>query len=170
MEEKKQVGYGKIALVNHAESPVAGAILEIEKGKKTDMMFHRLGHKLVYVMVGKLKVSVLKDGVINTLGVNAGASFYIKPGLIYQFEALERSIVVEFVESIKVYDEDTYCVAKAPVEKAKPEDVMKMTPEDTIQNEKVAAVEEVKEKPAEVVEEKPVSKKKPSKKKNKRLN
>jgi quercetin dioxygenase-like cupin family protein len=167
MEEKKaEVGYGKLALVNHADSVAAGAVLEIEKGKKTDMIFHRLGHKLVYVLAGKLKVSVLRDGILNAIGVNAGASFYIKPGLIYQFEAIEKAIVVEFAENINVYNEDIYCIAKAPIVKAKPDDIMKMTQEDVTQN---ANVQEVKKGPV-VEETKSIRKKKPAKKKSKELN
>ena len=167
VEEKKiEVGYGKLALINHDDSIVAGAILEIEKGKKTDMVFHRLGNKLVYVLVGKLKVHVLKNGTLNTLGVNVGSSFYIKPGLIYQFEALEKSVVVEFAENIKVYGEDVYCVIKAPIVKVKSDDAPKIITE----NNTTRVVGNIREdRNIEEIGTKPVTKRKLAKK-NKRTN
>lgn len=111
-EEKSiEVGYGRRALVAHEGCHVGGAIVEIEAGKKTDMVFHLNGGKLLYLLSGKLKVLVLKDGIVNSVNVPAGTSFYIRPGLIYQLEAIEKALAVEFAE-VQTFTTDINCVVK----------------------------------------------------------
>ncbi len=101
--EEKRIGYGKRAVVNAEGTHVGGAIHEIEKGKRTDMLFHIDITKVVYVMSGKLKVWVLRDGQVSSLMVEPGASFFVRPGLPHQLEAEETAIVVEFVSDTDVF-------------------------------------------------------------------
>lgn len=110
-ETKVDVGYGKCALIAHEGFHVGGAVLEIEAGKKTDMIFHLFGGKLLYLLSGKLKVMVLKDGVVNSINVPAGASFYIRPGLVYQLEAIEKALAIEFAQ-VETFTTDISCVVK----------------------------------------------------------
>ena len=166
-------GFGKRMAVEYQDFGVAGAILEIDAGKKTDMVFHCINGLLLYILVGKLRVSVLKDGIINGVNVQAGASFYVKPGLVYQMEAIEKSMVVEFGYS-DTLKTDITCISKGtqlppppaptpdpvvPVPAADPTPVVEVTPEPVVVPDLVPAVEP----DPEPVEE--LSKRKSSKKK-----
>lgn len=105
---KDKIGYGKRVVVSASDSHVGGIVHEIEKGKRTDMLFHLYDEKVVYVMSGKLKVWVIKDGQISSLVVQPGASFFVRAGLPHQFEAEETSIMVEFISNIQNYKEEKF--------------------------------------------------------------
>lgn len=166
VEEKKvDVGYGKCALVAHEGFHVGGAVLEIEAGKKTDMVFHLLGGKLLYLLSGKLKVMVLKDGVVNSINVPAGASFYIRPGLMYQLEAIDKSLAIEFAQ-VETFTTDISCVVKGTqVQKAI--DMVQAATAEAKKTEPVAPVAEPEKEPEApaVVAEPPVTKKRQTRKK-----
>jgi quercetin dioxygenase-like cupin family protein len=136
MEEKKKIGYGKRIVVIAEGIAAGGAVLEIEKGKQTDMVFHMKTDKAIYVMSGLLKVRVLKDGQVTTLNVKPGISFFVRAGLVHQFEAIEDSIVVEFVSDTALYsNSDESIVSLGTKFEETPETVQEgefatMTPED----------------------------------------
>jgi mannose-6-phosphate isomerase-like protein (cupin superfamily) len=114
MENKETasvVGYGKRMSIGHEGFGVGGAVLDMDAGKKTDMVFHRVNGKLLYLLSGNLKVVVLRDGVASSVNVEAGMSFYVRPGLVYQLEAVSRAIVIEFAQP-EAFSSDIYCITK----------------------------------------------------------
>lgn len=163
-----KIGYGKRIVVSAADTPIGGAMLEIDEGKQTDMIFHMNTDKILYVLQGLLKVRVLKDGQITTLNVKPGVSFYIRAGVVHQLEALEISVVLEFVSDTALYkendgDEDTNVVSLGTKPEVIPEVVKEgefatMTPEDEANakpkrpsrpiNRKVTSSKKKKKKPA----------------------
>ena len=54
MADSLKTGFGKRIAITAADASVGGVILEIEKGKRTDMVFHTHTKKLLYVMIVKL--------------------------------------------------------------------------------------------------------------------
>ena len=111
MSEMKEVGFGKHVVVDAENSTVGGAVLEIEPGKRTDTIFHMQYEKVMFVLSGKIKATVIKDGRMSTIDVVAGQSFYVKPGLVHSLEAIERSVVIEFTNT-DMYKHDIHCVFK----------------------------------------------------------
>ena len=111
-DELREVGYGKCVLVKADDhKAIGGAIHEIESGMQTDMFFHRTEGKIVYVMMGKIKATVIKDGKMSSMDVGSGNSFYVKPGLVHQITAVDGSaVLIEFGSSF-LYD-DYSCVFK----------------------------------------------------------
>ena len=164
MSEAKKVGFGNKTLVKHENEYLGGAILEIEAGKKTDMAFHRLTDKLVYVLMGKLAVTVLKDGKMSTIAVDAGNSFFVRAGLVHQLEGLTKAIVVEFVSVFPDYESDVYVISRGtqPAPEAPKVEEKKEEPVP------VAAAQPEPVKEEEVVQQKPAAK--PGKKRNKKAN
>lgn len=140
MEErkKKPIGYGKRVVVSALaqDSRLGGAILEINKGKRTDLRFHMQNSKIIYLMSGQLRVWVLKEGQMTSLTVDPGASFFVRNGVMHQLEALENSIAVEFVSNVELYDDgDEHIVALGTAPEKIPEVVKEgefatMSPED----------------------------------------
>jgi quercetin dioxygenase-like cupin family protein len=131
-----KVGFGEMSVVSDFDVPYGGAILKIEAGKQTDTMFHRVTGKIVYVLSGTLRATVMKNGGVSAIEFETGKSFFIKPGLVYNFYAKEETVVVEFTDP-KSYNEDTYCIFKGTKpdsdstgDSPSPEDVMKMNEED----------------------------------------
>lgn len=104
-----KVGFGRrITVVGSSSStPVGGAILEIDAKKKTDMVFHLTTSKVFYLVTGKLKINLLRDGKVSSIVVSEQKSFEVPPGLIFQLEGVaDRSMVVEFSSNPAVYMRD----------------------------------------------------------------
>ena len=129
-----KTGYGRKVVVKHEEFCMGGNILEIEVGKRTDMIFHLQNRKIVYVLLGKVNVIVLTDGKMAKMEMNKGASFAVKEGLIYQIEGVEKSVIVEFLSHLDDKNPDVRCVSKGSVEEivapAAPAANVVMTKED----------------------------------------
>jgi len=158
----EDTGYGKKIVAKIEGQSVGGTILEIGEGKKTDMAFHIDTDKIVYLLGGELKALVLKDGKMGAILLKPGASFFIKRGLVHQFEAVQASVIVEFVSDIHLYENDLNVITKGTVlEPAlEPGELAKMTPEDEA---KVEAVPPVKKTRAR--KKKPITRKKTTTKK-----
>jgi len=108
---KTVIGYGARVRVTTEEAPhIGGAVLEIEQGKETDLMFHTHTNKIFYVLYGKLKTTIVADGQMKAIEVDKGSSFAVKPGLVYQMHGLEKSVVVEY--SDLQGDTDTFVISK----------------------------------------------------------
>jgi len=105
-----KTAFGKKVVITAHEEGLGGVILEIEKGKKTDMVFHVSVKKLLYVVMGKLFITVLADGKMARVEAVAGSSFAVREGLAYQLEGAEKSIVVEF--SNAWLPKDVHCISK----------------------------------------------------------
>lgn len=91
-----EIGYGSRAVLWDKAQNVGGAIHKIEAGKKTDMVFHTRLVKVLYLLGGDVIIRVIKDGQVKVLKFDPGTSLSIPPGFMYQLEANQESIVVEF--------------------------------------------------------------------------
>jgi hypothetical protein len=111
---KSVIGFGSRVRVSTEEcEDLGGAILDIEEGKQTDMVFHTKVKKIFYLLTGKLKATLIADGKIKALEITKGSSFAVMPGLVYQLQGLERSIVIEFCNaSPALADKDLFVVTK----------------------------------------------------------
>lgn len=114
MAENK-VGYGDRIVIRNAEHNIGGAIMKIEAGKKTDMCFHIYNKKVMYVLSGKVKVTVIQEGQMKAVELVAGSSFFVKEGFMSQMEAVEDSVVVELPsDANKLYGDspDRHIISK----------------------------------------------------------
>jgi len=111
-----KTGFGQKIIVKHSEWNLGGAVLEIEPGKRTDMVFHLQTRKVLYVLLGKINVVVLTDGKMAKVEMKKGASFAVKEGLIYQLEAVEKAVVVEFLSHFDDTNPDVRCVSRGSVD------------------------------------------------------
>ncbi len=82
------------------EKEYAGKILEINKGHRTSLHYHKNKKESMYVLKGKLKV-IMKDN--STRMVNIGESITINPGEAHSLEAVEDLMIIE-VSTPELYD------------------------------------------------------------------
>lgn len=151
----EETGYGKRVVVQMEGQSPGGTILEMNAGKKTDMTFHIDTDKVVYLLSGEIMAWVVKDGQMASLSLKPGASFYVKRGLVHQFESVSPSILVEFTSDTHMYEQDQNIVSKGtaldpPVESST---LAKMTPEDE------ASLEQPEEKKKTTRKKKPATRK-----------
>jgi mannose-6-phosphate isomerase-like protein (cupin superfamily) len=85
-----------------------GKILEINKGKRCSLHFHKLKTESFYLRAGQLMVRVQESDAapLEEYVLNAGECMDIRPGLIHQMEALENAELYEF--STQHFDSDSY--------------------------------------------------------------
>lgn len=109
-----EIGYGaRIRISTEGVNDLGGAILEIEAGKSTDMVFHRNIRKIFYLLTGKLKATVISAGQVKSLEVLKGTSFSVDPGLVYQLSGTEKSVLIEFCNASPTEaDKDTYIISR----------------------------------------------------------
>jgi len=70
--------------------------LQMNKGHRCSLQYHRVKHETIYVLVGQLQVSTgTSQESIENLILSAGDSLVIKPGVIHRMEALEASEYLE---------------------------------------------------------------------------
>src|SRR6202790_5292084 len=85
-----------------------GKILEINKGKRCSLHFHKIKTESFFLRAGRLKVSVMESPTAATLEefvLYAGECLDIPRGLVRQMEALEDSELFEF--STQHFDSDS---------------------------------------------------------------
>ena len=86
-----------------------GKILEIRKGKKCSLHFHKLKTETFYLRTGRLKVRVKESAdseVIEEFELEAGQCMDVPIGLVHQMEALEDAELFEF--STQHFDSDSH--------------------------------------------------------------
>jgi mannose-6-phosphate isomerase-like protein (cupin superfamily) len=90
-----------------------GKILEIRKGKRCSLHFHKLKSESFYLRSGRLHIR-LKDSAdtetIREFELYEGECMDIPPGLAHQMEALEDSELYEF--STQHFESDSYRLVK----------------------------------------------------------
>src|SRR6516165_6578521 len=90
-----------------------GKILEIKKGKRCSLHFHKLKTESFYLRFGRLHIR-LKESVdaesTREFELHEGECMDIPPGLVHQMEALEDSELYEF--STQHFESDSYRIAK----------------------------------------------------------
>jgi len=86
-----------------------GKILEIRKGKRCSLHYHKLKTESFYLRTGRLKVRVKEspDSItIEEFELVAGDCMDVPPGLVHQMEALEDAELFEF--STEHFDTDSH--------------------------------------------------------------
>jgi mannose-6-phosphate isomerase-like protein (cupin superfamily) len=97
-----------------ANNPLyCGKILEIRKGRRCSLHFHRLKTESFYLHKGRLKIRVKESAESDRLDefeILPGDCMDIAPGLVHQMEALEDSELFEF--STQHFETDSYRLVK----------------------------------------------------------
>jgi mannose-6-phosphate isomerase-like protein (cupin superfamily) len=86
-----------------------GKILEIRKGKRCSLHFHKIKTESFYLRVGRLRVRVKESPeseVVEEFELQAGECMDIPIGLVHQMEALEDAELYEF--STQHFDSDSH--------------------------------------------------------------
>jgi mannose-6-phosphate isomerase-like protein (cupin superfamily) len=87
--------------------------LEIRKGKRCSLHFHKLKTESFYLHSGRLRIRVRETadcGQVDEFELAAGECMDVPPGLVHQMEALEDAQLFEF--STQHFDTDSYRLIK----------------------------------------------------------
>jgi mannose-6-phosphate isomerase-like protein (cupin superfamily) len=105
-------GWGREVWI--ANNPLyCGKILEIRKGKRCSLHFHRLKTESFYLRCGRLRVRVRdspESPESDEFEMSAGDCMDVPPGLVHQMEAIEDSELIEF--STEHFESDSHRLAK----------------------------------------------------------
>jgi len=105
-------GWGREVWV--ANNPLyCGKILEIRKGLRCSLHYHKRKTESFYLRSGKLRVRVKEspeNELIEEFDLTAGDCMDVPPGLVHQMEALEDAELSEF--STQHFDSDSYRLIK----------------------------------------------------------
>jgi mannose-6-phosphate isomerase-like protein (cupin superfamily) len=91
-----------------------GKILEIERGKRCSLHYHKLKTETFYLRSGRLWVRIKQSPDARTtreFEMTVGQCMDIKPGLVHQMEALEDAELFEF--STQHFDSDSHRLTPA---------------------------------------------------------
>jgi mannose-6-phosphate isomerase-like protein (cupin superfamily) len=83
--------------------------LEIQKGKKCSLHFHKIKEESFYLRAGRLRLKVMPSSyatVCEEFILEAGQCMDVPVGLVHQMEALEDSELYEF--SSQHFESDSY--------------------------------------------------------------
>ena len=86
-----------------------GKVLEILKGKKCSLHYHKLKTESFYLRSGRLKVRLLaspNSAVVEEFELEPGECMDVPSGLVHQMEALEDAELYEF--STQHFDSDSH--------------------------------------------------------------
>jgi mannose-6-phosphate isomerase-like protein (cupin superfamily) len=105
-------GWGREVWIANGEL-YCGKILEIRKGKRCSLHYHKRKCESFYLRSGRLKVRV-KESVdshaIEEFELAPGDCMDVPAGLVHQMEALEDAELFEF--STQHFDSDSYRIAR----------------------------------------------------------
>jgi mannose-6-phosphate isomerase-like protein (cupin superfamily) len=90
-----------------------GKILEITKGKRCSLHFHRLKTESFYLRAGRLRIRIKESPEAEALEefeLSAGDCMDVPRGLVHQMEALEDAELYEF--STRHFDSDSHRVVR----------------------------------------------------------
>ena len=105
-------GWGREVWIANNER-YCGKILEIKRGKRCSLHFHKLKHETFYLHTGRLMVRVktAADATeVEEFVLNPGDCMDVPVGLVHQMEALEDSELFEF--STQHFETDSYRIVK----------------------------------------------------------
>ena len=105
-------GWGREVWIANNER-YCGKILEINKGKKCSLHFHKLKTESFFLRRGRIKMRIKESAdspVIEEFEMVAGDCMDIPPGLVHQMEALEDVELYEF--STQHFDSDSHRLVK----------------------------------------------------------
>jgi mannose-6-phosphate isomerase-like protein (cupin superfamily) len=93
-----------------------GKILEISKGRRCSLHYHKLKTESFYLRVGRLRVKLKASPhspESEQFEIGPGDCMDINPGLVHQMEALEDSELYEF--STQHFDSDSHRIERGDV-------------------------------------------------------
>jgi mannose-6-phosphate isomerase-like protein (cupin superfamily) len=97
-----------------ANNPLyCGKILEIRKGRRCSLHYHKLKTESFYLHKGRLKIRVkdsVDSGRLDEFEITPGDCMDVAPGFVHQMEALEDSELFEF--STQHFEADSYRLVK----------------------------------------------------------
>jgi mannose-6-phosphate isomerase-like protein (cupin superfamily) len=105
-------GWGREVWIANNER-YCGKILEITKGKKCSLHFHKLKTESFFLRRGRIKMRIMESpesATIEEFELVAGDCMDIPPGLVHQMEALEDAELFEF--STQHFDSDSHRLVK----------------------------------------------------------
>ena len=100
--------WGREVWIANSEA-YCGKILEIRKGKRCSLHYHRLKTESFYLRSGRLRVRVKESPdspLVEEFELGAGECMDVPRGLVHQMEALEDAELYEF--STQHFDEDSH--------------------------------------------------------------
>ena len=101
-------GWGREVWI--ANNPLyCGKILEISKGKRCSLHYHKLKTESFFLRKGRLMIRVKESpdaAAIEEFELHEGQCMDVPPGLVHQMEALEDVELFEF--STQHFEEDSY--------------------------------------------------------------
>ena len=104
-------GWGREVWI--ANNPLyCGKILEIRKGKRCSLHFHRLKTESFYLHSGRLRIKVKEcsdSNVTEDFEMEPGECMDVPPGMVHQIEALEDTELFEF--STQHFESDSHRLA-----------------------------------------------------------
>jgi mannose-6-phosphate isomerase-like protein (cupin superfamily) len=101
-------GWGREVWIANNEL-YCGKILEIKKGKRCSLHYHRIKNESFYLRSGRLLVRVKESAgaiVMEEFEMGPGDCMDVPSGLVHQMEALEDSELFEF--STQHFDSDSH--------------------------------------------------------------
>lgn len=105
-------GWGREIWIANSEH-YCGKILEIRKGKRCSLHYHKLKRETFFLRIGRLKVCVKESAhseELQEFELQAGECMDVPLGLVHQMEALEDSELYEF--STQHFDSDSHRLIK----------------------------------------------------------
>ena len=72
-----------------------GKILHINKGESLSLQYHRRKDETLYLLNGRVRLTLEKNSDRRSLEMKVGEAFHIPPHLIHRMEALEDSDLLE---------------------------------------------------------------------------
>ena len=105
-------GWGREVWIANEER-YCGKILEIRKGKKCSLHFHKIKAESFYLRAGRLKIRVQESATSPTIEefiLETGQCMDVPIGLVHQMEALEDAELYEF--STQHFDSDSHRLVK----------------------------------------------------------
>jgi len=75
----------------HVAGKYMGKILNIKKGHRLSLQFHKHKEETIYVLSGRLKLtySATRDGEIKSCIMEQGETYHVYPMSVHRFEAYE---------------------------------------------------------------------------------
>ncbi len=105
-------GWGREVWI--ANNPLyCGKILEIRKGKRCSLHYHKLKTESFYLRAGRLMVRIKESPeavAVEEFELGPGECMDITPGVVHQMVALEDAELFEF--STQHFDSDSHRIAK----------------------------------------------------------
>ncbi len=101
-------GWGREVWIANGEQ-YCGKILEIRKGRRCSLHYHKLKTESFYLRSGRLKLRIMEvpnSSVVEEFILNAGECMDVPSGMVHQMEALEDAELYEF--STQHFDSDSY--------------------------------------------------------------